>query len=121
MSDFNRQIRILPSIAATRQSVSRSEALNGVVRRTMDGHLFLTDNGTLIVDVTLDDASISTLHFEELAEQIDKYQLELWESSELISGVWTRLYKMYKQGGDSSDADRAGKLYERLARLDPCT
>jgi len=37
----------------------------------------------------------------------------------LLSGVWTRLYKMYKQGGDSSDADRAGKLYERLARLDP--
>jgi len=56
---------------------------------------------------------------EELAEQIDKYQLEWWESSELISAVWTRLYKIYKQGGDSSDADRAQKLYERLARLDP--
>ena len=51
---------------------------------------------------------------EELAEQIDKCQLESWESSELIGGVWTRLYKMYKQGGDSSDEDRADKLYERL-------
>jgi len=56
---------------------------------------------------------------EELAEQIDKLQLESWESSELISRVWTRLYQLYKQGGDSSDLDRAGKLYQRLCRLDP--
>ena len=56
---------------------------------------------------------------EELAEQIDKLQLEAWESSELISGVWTRLYRLYKQGDDSSDHDRAAKLYERLCRLDP--
>jgi type VI secretion system protein ImpA len=56
---------------------------------------------------------------EELAEQIDKLQLETWESSELISRVWTRLYQLYKQGGDSSDLERAGKLYERLCRLDP--
>jgi hypothetical protein len=56
---------------------------------------------------------------EELAEQIDKFQLELWESSELISGVWTMLHRLYKQGADGSDADRAGKLYERLCRLDP--
>ena len=52
---------------------------------------------------------------EELAEQIDKLQLEAWESSELIAGVWSRLYKLYKQAND----DRAGKLYERLCRLDP--
>jgi len=56
---------------------------------------------------------------EELAEQIDKSQLELWESSEFISGVWTRLYRLYKQGSDSSDLDRADKLYQRLCRLDP--
>jgi len=56
---------------------------------------------------------------EELAEQIDKLQLELWESSELISGVWTRLYRLYKEGPDGADRDRAGKLYERLCRLDP--
>jgi len=52
---------------------------------------------------------------EELAEQIDKLQLENWESSELIARVWSRLYKLYKQAND----DRAGKLYERLCRLDP--
>ena len=56
---------------------------------------------------------------EELAEQIDKLQLESWESSDLITRVWTRLYQLYKQGGDSSDLDRAAKLYERLCRLDP--
>jgi type VI secretion system protein ImpA len=56
---------------------------------------------------------------EELAEQIDKFQLELWESSELVSNVWTRLYRLYKQGNDGSDSDRADKLYERLCRLDP--
>ena len=56
---------------------------------------------------------------EELAEQIDKFQLELWESSELVCSVWTRLYRLYKQGNDGSDSDRADKLYERLCRLDP--
>ena len=57
---------------------------------------------------------------EELAEQIDKCQLESWETSELICGVWTRLYRLYRQGaGGAPDADRAQKLYERLCRLDP--
>jgi type VI secretion system ImpA family protein len=55
---------------------------------------------------------------EELAEQIDKFQLESWESSELISSVWIRLYRLYKKS-DSSDQDRADKLYLRLSRLDP--
>ncbi len=56
---------------------------------------------------------------EELAEQIDKSQLELWESSELISSVWSRLYRLYKQGSDPADLERASKLYQRLCRLDP--
>jgi type VI secretion system protein ImpA len=56
---------------------------------------------------------------EELAEQIDKLQLEVWESSETISTVWSHLFKLYKQGGDSSDMEKAQKLYERLCRLDP--
>jgi type VI secretion system protein ImpA len=55
---------------------------------------------------------------EELAEQIDKFQLESWESTELISSVWIRLYRLYK-GSDSPDPDRANKLYGRLCRLDP--
>lgn len=57
---------------------------------------------------------------EELAEQIDKLQLEHWESTELIASVWTRLCKLYRtSGATSSDAERANKLYERLCRLDP--
>ncbi|MGA8030697.1 MAG: type VI secretion system protein TssA [Bryobacteraceae bacterium] len=56
---------------------------------------------------------------EELAEQIDKFQLENWETSDVIAGVWTRLYELYKRGGDSSDAEHAAKLYGRLCRLDP--
>jgi type VI secretion system protein ImpA len=57
---------------------------------------------------------------EELAEQIDKFQLDVWETSDLIGSVWIKLYTMYKQGeGGPPDADRAGKLYERLCRLDP--
>jgi type VI secretion system protein ImpA len=55
---------------------------------------------------------------EELAEQIDKLQLESWESSELIAGVWTRLYRLYKAGSDG-DRDRADHLHGRLCRLDP--
>ena len=56
---------------------------------------------------------------EELAEHIDKLQLESWESSELIASVWTKLHKLYQQGTDSGDRERAAKLYERLCRLDP--
>lgn len=33
----------------------RDIGLHGVVRRTLDGHLFLTDNGNLVIDVQLDD------------------------------------------------------------------
>ena len=56
---------------------------------------------------------------EELAEQIDKLQLEAWESSEMISSVWTRLYRLYKQSGGAEDEEKAQKLYQRLCRLDP--
>jgi type VI secretion system protein ImpA len=56
---------------------------------------------------------------EELGEQIDKFQLEAWESSELIGSVWTKLYRLYQRGGESADLDRANKLYQRLCRLDP--
>jgi hypothetical protein len=75
----------------------------------------------LLAEVCLDSKRerLARSILEELAEQIDKLQLEAWESSELIAGVWIRLYRLYKQGTDSSDRDRAGKLYERLCRLDP--
>ncbi len=39
----------------------RDIGLHGVVRRTLDGHLFLTDNGNLVVDVTLEDRDVEEL------------------------------------------------------------
>ncbi len=57
---------------------------------------------------------------EELAEQIDKLQLEAWESSALIGAVWSRLYRCYKnEQAGTADAERAAKLFDRLCRLDP--
>ena len=56
---------------------------------------------------------------EELAEQIDKLQLEQWESSELIAAVWMKLSGIYKQTEDSDLQDRARQYVERLCRLDP--
>lgn len=44
----------------------RDIGLHGVVRRTLDGHLFLTDNGNLVVDVTLEDRNV-----EELAQWLN--------------------------------------------------
>lgn len=35
--------------------------LNGVVRRTLDGQLFLSDNGNLIIDVKLDDRDVEEI------------------------------------------------------------
>lgn len=54
-------------LASTRASLRRL-GLNGVVRRTLDGHLFVTDNGTLIVDVTIDDPA---LDLDALSDEID--------------------------------------------------
>jgi ribose 5-phosphate isomerase A len=102
-------------LAATRASLRRL-GLNGVVRRTLDGHLFLTDNGTLIVDVTLDDASVATMHFEELAEQIDRipgvldHGLFLTEADEVLvetnDGRIERLLR--PQAADDGDLPRRG-------------
>jgi len=44
----------------------RSIGLCGVVRRSADGQLFLTDNGNLIVDVTIEDQNV-----DELAKVLD--------------------------------------------------
>jgi ribose 5-phosphate isomerase A len=52
-------------LAAVRARL-RDLGLHGVVRRTLDGHLFLTDNGNLIIDVTLEDRNL-----EELAQRLD--------------------------------------------------
>lgn len=43
-------------LASTREHL-RCMGLNGVVRRTLDGQLFLTDNANLVIDVTLEGQS----------------------------------------------------------------
>lgn len=52
-------------LAAVRAKL-RGMGMHGVVRRTLDGHLFLTDNGCLIIDTTLEDRDV-----EELACQLN--------------------------------------------------
>jgi ribose 5-phosphate isomerase A len=47
---------------ASIRSHLRDIGLHGVVRRTLDGHLFLTDNGSLIIDVTLEDRDVEELN-----------------------------------------------------------
>jgi hypothetical protein len=57
---------------------------------------------------------------EELAELIDKHTLDQWETSDVVTAVWTRLYRCYAEepGGDGDPA-RTEKLFERLCRLNP--
>lgn len=50
-------------LTAVRKKI-RDLGLHGVVRRTLDGHLFLTDNGCLIIDVTLEDRDVAELACE---------------------------------------------------------
>ncbi len=48
-------IAVIPFGLASIRAELRNMGLNGVVRRTLDGHLFLTDNANLVIDVTLGD------------------------------------------------------------------
>jgi len=57
---------------------------------------------------------------EELAEQIDTFKLEAWESPALIGAVWSRLYRCYKdEKAGTADPDKAATFFLRLCRLDP--
>lgn len=63
----------------------RDLGLPGVVRRTLDGHLFLTDNGNLIIDVQLDDRDLAELAcgINDIPGVID-HGLFLHEADEVI-------------------------------------
>lgn len=63
----------------------RDLGLHGVVRRTLDGHLFLTDNGCLVLDVTLEDRDVDELacQLNDIAGVID-HGLFLTEADEVI-------------------------------------
>ncbi len=73
----------------------RDMALHGVVRRTLDGHLFLTDNGSLIIDVTLEDRDVAELACEinDVAGVID-HGLFLDEADEILIDTPRGIEKM---------------------------
>ena len=56
---------------------------------------------------------------EELNQQITDYRLDRWESSSIVGGVWSRLYKIYKTSELGSEQDLAKLLYKKLCQLDP--
>lgn len=76
----------------------RDMALHGVVRRTLDGHLFLTDNGSLIIDVSLDDRDVAELACEinDVAGVID-HGLFLDEADEILVETPRGIEKMIRQ------------------------
>ena len=63
----------------------RDLSLQGVVRRSLDGHLFLTDNGNLVIDVTLDDRDPCELacQLNDIAGVVD-HGLFLDEADEVL-------------------------------------
>jgi len=71
-------------LASTREHL-RKLGLHGVVRRTLDGHLFLTDNGCLIIDVTLEERDPEELEtaLNAVAGVID-HGLFLREADEIL-------------------------------------
>lgn len=58
---------------------------------------------------------------EDLARQVDGFQLEQWEDASFNTRVWDALYRCLRAGGAGSAADAADRLdraYARLCRLD---
>lgn len=56
---------------------------------------------------------------EELRDQITEFKLDRWESSALVGGVWSRLYRIYQHSDDAEEKANAAKLYSQLCKLDP--
>ncbi|MGP1272387.1 MAG: ribose-5-phosphate isomerase RpiA [Phycisphaerales bacterium] len=82
-------------LASTRASL-RAAGLNGVCRRTMEGDLFVTDNGNLILDVPL----TPDHHLEELAAHLNDipgvvdHGLFLGEADEVLVDRGGKIEKM---------------------------
>ncbi len=80
-------IAVLPWALASIRADLRNIGLNGVVRRTLDGGLFFTDNASLILDVMVGD-----LNVEQLAEELDHvpgvidHGIYLDEADEILVG-----------------------------------
>jgi len=78
----------------------RDMGLNGVIRRTLDGQFFLTDNGHLLIDVTIENHDV-----EELASELDRipgvadHGLFLTECQELLVETDKGIEKMHRKVG----------------------
>ena len=57
---------------------------------------------------------------EELAEQIDRFNLEAWESPDLIGRVWSQLYGCYRKAEPGTpEAARAQQILKNICRVSP--
>ncbi len=85
-------------LASTRASL-RSVGLNGVCRRMMDGDMFITDNGNLILDVPLaNDHCLEELaaHLNDIPGVID-HGLFLGEADEILVDRGGKIDRMMRQ------------------------
>jgi len=57
---------------------------------------------------------------QELNEIIEQHKLELWETSELVGGVWARLVRCYRdKAAGTANWELEDSFYRKLSRLDP--
>jgi len=57
---------------------------------------------------------------EELAEQIDRFNLEAWESPDLVGRVWSQLYECYREADKGTpEAARAEQIMKNICRVSP--
>jgi hypothetical protein len=62
----------------------------------------------------------ATLILEHLAELIDRFHLEEWESASMVSHVWKLLRHCYKASSPLAETDeRCVTLLRRICCLDP--
>jgi type VI secretion system protein ImpA len=64
--------------------------------------------------------NIAAAILEELAEQIDRFNLEAWESPNLIGRVWSQLYGCYRKAEPGTpEAARAQQILKNICRVSP--
>ncbi len=91
-------IAVLAFGLASVRAKLRDLGMHGVVRRTLDGHLFLTDNGCLIIDSTLEDRDVEELACElnDTAGVMD-HGLFLDEADEVLVETARGIEKMVRK------------------------
>jgi type VI secretion system ImpA family protein len=65
-------------------------------------------------------SNIAVAILEELAEQIDRFNLEAWESPDLVGRVWSQLYGCYRRAEPGTpEAARAQQILKNICRVSP--